>query len=176
MKCTHNTQLQDNLIICSCILSINFLFYSYMKDNSISTVYRYNYYAVGAGWTDRFGGLQASPLHQDQPWMPNVFRAENTCSSVSLFSVSSLLSLYIFSIYLKQNYMEWIKHGKANKCWLIKNYGLLFYSSIFVYSRDLFPLSFFFFFLRNKVIFHSKCLPVCLFLAVANEATISTPL
>lgn len=99
--------------------------------------------------------------------MPNVFRSRVQLLISDSSSVSSpppSLSLYMFSIYLKQKYMDCIKHGKANRCYSWqkhkKNHRLLFYSSIFVYSRDLFSLSlFFFFFERNKKSFSflSEC-------------------
>lgn len=89
------------------------------------------------------------------------------------------LSLYMFSIYLKQKYMDCIKHGKANRCYSWqkhkKNHKLLFYSSIFVYSRDLFSLYIFFFFERNKKSFSflSECF--CDLLTQTVRKSINSP-
>lgn len=69
-----------------------------------------------------FRGLQTSPyirISHEFTMMPNVFGAEYTFESLFLFCppTPTPISLYMFSIYLKQKYMDCIKHGKANRCY-----------------------------------------------------------
>lgn len=133
-----------------------------MKDISVpSAVYRYEYSSVSGDGLNRqtiadFEGCRppcTSGSAMNSQWCQMFFEQStpfNLSLSLSLFLFCLLppppISLYIFSIYLKQKYMDCIKHGKAKQTLQStkkKIHRLLFYSSIFVYSRDLFSLSFF---------------------------------
>lgn len=76
------------------------------------------------------------------------------------------LYLYMFSIYLKQKYMDCIKHGKANRCYSWQKHKKItgfYFTAIYLFILGTCFLSlsilFFFFFERNKKSFSflSEC-------------------